>query len=164
MERAAEGRGRAEGRRTRGGGPGRGRRPHRAPAPPAPPPRQPPHQTPPRLRPPGPPNALRPVPALTILAPPRSYPLSRRTRPPSSRLSPALPLPRSPPGDVVSLSGSRTRSPSEPRGAPEGRDTALPHGLLGLVVHRRRASRHAVRGGTRYPREPRAEPRCRAPP
>lgn len=97
------------------------------------------------------------------------YPTSARPGPTSRtrlRLQDlAPPLPRGLPGDVVqSLLGSRTRSPSEPRGAPAGRDTVPPHGLPGLVVQLRRTPGPGGSGGTRCPREPRAGLQCRAPP
>lgn len=75
------------------------------------------------------------------------------------------PPPRGLPGDVVqSLSESRTRSPSEPRGPSRDPDTTLPCGLPGLVVQRRRRSKLGASGETRCPRESRAGPRRRAPP
>eukprot|EP00069_Balaena_mysticetus_P022311 bmy_14211T0 len=73
--------------------------------------------------------------------------------PPHGHPGPAPP--RGLPGDVgPSLSGSRTRSPSELRGAPAGRDTAPPRGLPGLVVQRLRAPRRRAREGLGVPESP----------
>lgn len=82
------------------------------------------------------------------------YPTSARPGPTSRPhlQDPALPLPRSLPGDVVqSRLGNWTRSPSEPRGAPAFRDTVPPHDLPGLVVQLWRTPRPGASGGLGVP-------------